>query len=124
MSAITKQGLQAVVSGDAVVGEYINLTHTAVNREYWTCQISSRNGSNLARSGSIKLRRRIQIDCAIDTTQVLMYIIGSSKESLNYLSFSTNRNHLASRVIKLVRIVRHRIEVQTILRKLCSVERT
>src|SRR4029453_6491773 len=55
---------------------------------------------------------------------MLVHIISAGEETLRDLTFTTDCDHLAAWVIKLIRIIRKQIEVQTVLSKLLLVERS
>ena len=53
---------------------------------------------------------------------MLMHEVGAEEETLSHLALGADGVNLAARIIKLVRIVRQQVEVQSVARKLRSVE--
>src|SRR6185369_4190473 len=66
--------------------------------------------------------RRIQVNGAIEIGPVLVYVVGSEKESLEEFTFCAEGHDLAARIHQLVRIIRQQIEVQPKSRKLFAIK--
>lgn len=122
MSSKADLCLPSVVVGDAEIDYSINLPDAAIDRQYWSCQVSGCNGPGLTLRITEEGDRRIQIHRAVGSAEMLMYKVAANKKPFEKLVLIAHCGDLASGIYKLVRIIWQHVKIKSIPSELCLVK--